>query len=447
LGAAGNPEIRTPHLDRLAAESVHFRRCFVQNPVCMPSRISFMSGRYPSSLGITHMGVPVPENLPLLSHRLGRAGYRCANIGKLHFLPHANRDHRELHPAYGFDHLQISDEPGCYDDAYRAWVRRRAPEELDHLSIGLPPATATWQRTMDIEDGIRHPEWRGARGARAYPGREDVTHSSFVGEETAAFLRNRGDGPFLCVAGFYSPHAPWVVPQRYLDLYRPESIATMEYPEGWKTSRGEAPPDAATQRSIRHGYYAMVSEVDEHVGKIMAVLEERGLSENTIVVFTSDHGEWLGTRGLYGKGYPGDDAVARVPLLIRFPRSWGIAPRREEGMVEAVDVLPTLLEAAGIPIPPAVQGRSLWPLIRGEAGGRDSALMEGNGWKSLRTETFHYLVHADGRESLFDLESDPLEYRDVAGEPERAAVLAELRHRLLRRLVEMERPLPKIWPY
>ena len=139
LGANGNPHIKTPNLDRLAADGVSFDHHFVQSPVCMPSRVSMLTGQYPGTLGITHMGVPVPETLPALPRLLRNYGYASANIGKLHFLPHANRDHREPHPDYGFDHLEISDEPGCYEDAYRAWVRRKAPQQLDSISVGLAP--------------------------------------------------------------------------------------------------------------------------------------------------------------------------------------------------------------------------------------------------------------------------------------------------------------------
>ncbi|MXZ23046.1 MAG: sulfatase-like hydrolase/transferase, partial [Caldilineaceae bacterium SB0665_bin_25] len=139
LGANGNQDIHTPHLDRLASQSVNFDHCFVQNPVCMPSRLSFLTGQYPSTLGITHMGVPVPEDTVTLPRLLAPCGYRSANIGKLHFQPHANRDHRTWHPPYGFDHLEISDEPGSYEDAYRAWVRRLAPGPRPHGSRGPAP--------------------------------------------------------------------------------------------------------------------------------------------------------------------------------------------------------------------------------------------------------------------------------------------------------------------
>ena len=195
LGAGGNPDVQTPNLDRLAAEGVNFDRYFVQNPVCMPSRVSFLSGQYPSTLGITHMGVPVPEDVTILPHYLKPAGYRTANIGKLHFLPHANREHRDPHPAYGFDHLEISDEPGVYEDAYRAWARAKDASQLEHLSVGLPPARRTYLDVMRLEDEVTHPQKGPLGGARfdfsgpiPFPGNEAFTHSAFVGEQTCAFF-------------------------------------------------------------------------------------------------------------------------------------------------------------------------------------------------------------------------------------------------------------------
>ena len=135
VGANGNPEIKTPHLDRMASQGASFDHFFVQNPVCMPSRVSMLTGQYCSTLRIFQNGAPVPEDTVTLPMLLGNYGYRSANIGKLHFLPHADRDHRDVHPPYGFDHLEISDEPGCYEDAYRAWVRKTAPDQLDLISL------------------------------------------------------------------------------------------------------------------------------------------------------------------------------------------------------------------------------------------------------------------------------------------------------------------------
>lgn len=162
---------------------------------------------------------------------------------------------------------------------------------------------------------------------------------------------------------------------------------------------------------------------------------------------SSDHGEWLGEHLRFGKGYPGHDAVSRVPLLVRWPA--GIARRRTvSGLVEAVDVGPTLLDCCGLPIPPEVQERS-WcgaPTGVGEPN-RDDARMESTGWKTLRTETHRYVLHADGREHLYDLKAPWGEYRDVASEAGRADVLHALRHRLATRMIAMEQPLARTWPY
>ena len=390
LGANGNPEILTPNLDALARRGTSFTRHFVQNPVCMPSRVSMLSGRYPSSLGITHMGVPVPEDIVTLPTILRQYGYRTANIGKLHFLPHANRDHRLPHPAYGFDHLEIADEPGVYEDAYRAWARRKAPEQMDAISAGIPPMTRVWQRAMGINDGVAHrgnPDGRyDFDGGIAWAADEGLTHSAFVGEQTAEFIKSSGAQPFFCIAGFYAPHAPWISPRNYLDLYDPSRLSLPGYPaevDAQRSSDPDAPFSDAQLRRAKQGYYAMISEMDHYVGQILAALDECGKADDTVVVFTSDHGEWLGDHLRYGKGYPADDACSRVPLILSSPA--GRRAQTHDGIVEAVDIAPTLLELAGIQIPPFMQGASLARVVEaGEPTAKDIAITEGSDWKSLR---------------------------------------------------------------
>jgi len=445
LGANGNPDVQTPNLDRLAEEGVNFDQCFVQHPLCMPSRASTLTGQYPSTLGTTHMGVPVPEDTRTLPRLLSSYGYRSANIGKLHFLPHANRDHRDPPPDYGFDHLEVSDEPGPYEDAYRAWVRRRAPDQLDALSVGLPPAAETWQDLMGAPGDIEHPDERFPKRPIPFRGRDDLTHTAFVATRTLDFLRRHDDEPFLCVSGFYSPHSPWVVPQRYLDQYDPESLTLPDFPPEAEAQRSDDHFPDDELRAARHGYYAMVSEVDHHVGRILDGLEEEGLRDDTIVVFTSDHGERLGEFLQYSKGYPGRDCVSRVPLIVRYPKGDEPAGRRVSEIVESIDIVPTLLAGAGLPIPGHVQGQPL--LLTPEADTRSSALMEGNGWKTLRTDRYRYVVHDDGTERLYDLQAPHGEYHDVASDADHADVLAALRRRLLQRLLHAERPLPRTWPY
>lgn len=453
LGANGNAEIKTPNLDDLARAGVNFSHHFVQNPVCMPSRVSMLSGQYPSTLGITHMGVPVPRGTVTLPRMLKPYGYRTANVGKLHFLPHANRDHRIPHPDFGFDHLEIADEPGVYEDAYRAWVRQRAPDQMDKISAGIPPATRAWYRTLGIDDPVAHrgePEGRDDfYGGIPFAADDNLTHSAFVTEQTIEFIGRQDSHPFLCIAGFYSPHAPWMAPQKYLDRYDRSQLSLPDFPPEIDRQRPQEDSLLFSDSQLRHakqGYYAMVSEIDDCIGRILEALQASGQRENTIVVFTSDHGEWLGSHLKYGKGYPADDAVSRVPLIISAPDA--LSGHTCSTIVEAVDIVPTLLSLAGIQIPPTLQGQSLADVVlRGEMPQKGLALTEGNGWKCLRTQRYRYLIHADGREALWHIDIDPGEYRDVAADTRYQTALSECRQLLLRRLLEIERPLPRAWVY
>jgi len=393
------------------------------------------------------MGIPVPDDTITLPKMLRNYGYCSANIGKLHFLPHANRDHRQIHPDYGFDHLVISDEPGCYSDAYRSWVKHKYPDQLDYISVGLPPATSVWHQQMGIQDGITHPKERFPKEAIAFQGTSDVTHTAFVTEQTIEFITQNQKQQFLCVSGYYSPHSPWVAPQEFLDKYDPSELEVPTFPpEVDKRRLGQKFSDQEL-RSARHGYYAMISELDHHIGRILDNLEKLSLTENTIVVFTSDHGEWLGEHLRYGKGYPGHDCVSRVPLIIRYPRKIAKGKNVTQ-IVEGIDVVPSLLDYSGIPIPQHLQGTPLTKVIQNDDNKQNSiALTEMEGWKTIRTENFRYVLESNRCESLFDLQNDPSAYRNVANESDYASVLADHRLQLLHRLIEMERPLPAIWPY
>ena len=190
----------------------------------------------------------------------------------------------------------------------------------------------------------------------------------------------------------------------------------------------------------------MISEVDHYIGRILDALDAAGLRDETIIVFTSDHGEWLGDHLRFGKGYPADDAVSRVPLIISAPG----APeaKQVDGIVEAVDIVPTLLDLAAIQTPSFMQGESLAGLINGDDSRQKRvAVTEATGWKSLRIPRFQYLIHADGRESLWDLAIDPGAYHDVAEEGSYGDALTACRRYLLTRLLAMERPRQRTWTY
>jgi arylsulfatase A-like enzyme len=261
-----------------------------------------------------------------------------------------------------------------------------------------------------------------------------------------AFLQaQEGDRPWLCAAGFYSPHAPWIAPQEFLDLYDRESLATPVFPPEVDAKRGPQHFSDAELRSVRHGYYAMVSEVDHHVGRILECLREIGQAEETIVLYTSDHGEWLGEHLRYGKGYPGHDAVSRTPLIVRAPEALAPRGRTVRALVEAVDVVPTLLSWAGAPVPADLQGRRL-PTSDDE-GVRPSALSEMTGWKTIRTDRMRYVLRAEGQDELYDLQTDPGGYRNVARDAPYAGALSQMRKELARRTIEREQPLERVWDY
>ncbi|MGC9318834.1 MAG: sulfatase family protein [Armatimonadota bacterium] len=452
IRAAGNEVMHTPNLDRLGERGALLERFYVQNPVCMPSRASMLSGRYPQATTVTCNGIEMPLEIRCIQHMLGDAGYFTGVIGKLHFLPHSARDHRKAHPAYGFDQLQICDEPGCYRDAYREWVRQQDPSQLDAVNCGLPPARATWERMMGWDGTVRPPEPREGFVPRTFEADESLTNACFVADRSVQFIRERGDRPFMLFAGFYHPHSPLIPPQCCLDLYDVEDIplpVRAEHEGLAPTAEGLSDRDF---QEIRRHYYAMVSDVDRNVGRILNALDERGLTDDTIVVFTSDHGDYMGDHGKFGKGMPGYDCIMRVPCLICYPGE--IEPgRRVEGLVEAVDLVPTLLDYAGVVREPELQGRSIRPLLDGDdSAARESVFAQystpgGACWAHVRTGQFMYSASTGGAELLFDLQADPHELTNLAGRPDAGEALAEMRRLALARSLQAQPQAPRVAPY
>jgi arylsulfatase len=269
-----------------------------------------------------------------------------------------------------------------------------------------------------------------------------------VTEQTIEFLKQNQGNQFMCIAGFYSPHEPWVVPKEFLDLYNPDLFTLPKFPPEIDAQRNEMFFSDEELRGARHGYYAMISEVDYHIGRILTTLDELELAENTIVIYTSDHGEWLGEHLRYGKGFPGPDCISRVPFIVRWPEGIAEPNRTVSEITEAVDLVPTLLECAGIPLPYFLQGKSMCPVFRERnETHKESAIMEGTGWKTVRTRRYRYVIKASGEENLYDLASDLGEYHDVAKRPEYREIITAVRGILLKHIIATERPLPRVWPY
>ena len=453
LGAV-NPHAKTPNLDALAARGVLFEEAYCNDPVCMPSRQSMLSGRYPSVVGTTTNGTEMPPDLSTVYSVLQPHGYHAAQFGKLHFLNHSNRNHRDPHPRYGFDTIVISDEPGCYDDAYIAWVAERAPGEVENCRCSTPPA---WTGPP-VE---KHP--RGTQSPYAFAGPEELTHTAFVADLTSEFIRTHADETWFAIAGFYAPHAPVNPPQRFIDMFDP---AEMPLPLMRDDQREKMGLSDDEWRNVRVCYHALVSHIDDQCGRILAALDEAGLTDDTIVIHTSDHGDHLGDHGIVAKGPPGFDSCAHVPLIVSWPAGIAGGERRTE-LVEAVDIAPTILDLCGVQIPRFCQGRSFRPLVekepRSEYEPRASAFIEFKdpfrvSWKTVRTAKYKYCAgvgagasvwggggeEVTGRmkELLFDLENDPGELNDLSADAASAGALGEMRAEMVRRWFDVENQFP-----
>ncbi|MBY5944708.1 sulfatase [Photobacterium rosenbergii] len=448
LGCYGNEIAVTPNIDWLGNNGAKFEKFFTQSPICGPSRVSLLTGRYCSSHGIGTNGPVVPEDLLTIQHRLKPYGYKTANFGKLHFLPHSFRDHREHHPDYGFDERVISDEPGCYDDPYTKWVEQVAPESLEAVRTGLPSQAKRFGKP-EYSDRKRDPET-----PFVFEAEEHLTHSGFVTELTKDFFeRHQNDNnPFFCIAGYYAPHAPVNPPRRFLDLYKAEDMPVPVIGNEEQVMEKLKGISNEEWQEIRRYYMALVSHVDDCVGQLTDKLKETGQYDDTIIVFVSDHGEYIGDHGRVQKGMPGEDVITNVPFIIHYPKK--LKAQSFSQLVESVDWLPTMLDLAGIPVPREIQGQSLLPLMEGQTDQHKSLILteqfEPNGLRqvSIRDESHRYYCDSDGQELLFDLNQDPDEVNNLINDASYQTILSTMRFKMIVKIQQAAYPnVEKIFAY
>jgi arylsulfatase A-like enzyme len=437
LGVEGHPCIRTPNLDRIAREGARFRRAYSSTPSCTPARAALLTGRGTwnhGMLGYGQVATAYPHEKPRM---LGEAGYRTHGIGKMHYHPQRNLHGYE---ATELDESGRAEAPGFVSD-YRQWFRATAPR-LDPDATGLG--------------------WNDHRAA-PYALPERLHPTAWTGDRAVEFLERYSDtAPFLLKVSFARPHSPYDPPERLLDLYADADIPLAVVGD-WaepNAMRGQAsfPDDLArgdlgpeVVRRSRQGYYGSATFVDEQIGRIIAVLEQRRLLESTLILFTSDHGDMTGDHHLWRKTFP-YEASARIPMLVRWPEGLVDAPRGQipSQPVELRDLLPTFLDAGGTEFDAAwFDGRSLLAPIRGGGAPWREALdlehatcyWRENQWTGLTDGRWKYVYWAPtGAQQLFDLDADPGETHDLARDPESASRVREWRARMVEELAPRGEP-------
>ncbi len=409
MGCDGNPDVKTPRLDRLAAGGVRFRNGFANNPVCCPARASILTGMYAQRHGLMINDLRLRESHTTIAEVLQAQGYRTAFLGKWHL------DGGIREPGYV--------PPGPRRQGFEFW----AAHECNHRHF----------KSHYFRDGP-----------------EPVPFERFEVEEWVdrglEFVGTGADRPFFLMIACGPPHSPYQAPPADRALYDP---ARLRVSPSWREGvRGGSREDLAQS-------YGMITAMDRGIGRLLDGLEARGLTRDTIFLFTSDHGDLLGTHGLRMKRMPYEES-ARIPMILSSfdssaPRDaqQGLAPGKPAGIpsgrvsdvfITHVDLMPTLLGLMGIPSPWGVQGADLSKVVRGETSdGPDSVFLQNfmigkgdadpiPGWRAVRTASHLYARTKEGPGHLYDLAKDPYELDNLAGTPGSAKVQAELDARLAR---------------
>jgi uncharacterized sulfatase len=462
------PWLHTPHLDRLAAEGLLVERSYAPTPVCLPSRASTLTGQYSTTHGAMHNYSYLPQDWePMLSRDLSAAGYATHLIGKTHF--------SGMFDAGSLESFPRSADRGFFRDWHGPWYGfERAELSIGHSTQGEAPHMhyGVWleERGVDIDSYFGNTPYEAA-GVWDLP--EEHHSSAWVAERTMSALDDRArDGrPFFIWTNFPDPHNPYYAPEPWASMYvgaevplpqprlcdeersglerKPAFYRDLQdspSPWRWRPRDPDLPllagnvtaldlDENALRRTIAT-YYAMTSMLDRYVGRILDHLDRLGLTDDTVVVFTSDHGDLLGDHGLWWKGLVSYEESMRLPFIVRAP---GRVPagRRSSALQSLVDLAPTFYDLASIPCPTGVEGRSQRQLWEGGSALRDELIVEERPsftpWEQrVLVTASHKLVTYAGRDEgeLYDLEADPHQWVNLWADP----AFRRLRESLLDRL-------------
>lgn len=424
IGALGNPHVRTPTIDRLVADGVAFTHVYCQSPICTPSRSSFMTGMYPSRVHNTRNGnATFPDWPPLISKLISESGYECGMIGKFHLQSSGHRTEPRLDDGFSFwrfSHAPRDDWPDGHD--YADWVRDQGGD--------LDAMRASEERVPS-----------------------ELHQTTWASERAIEFISQPHDQPWLLNVNIYDPHPPFIPPKVYADQFDADEMPGPYFKDSDLEQQaklkpidfqgGSRRPEEFDAKGEQARYYAMIAQIDDQFVRILETLDKTGQRGNTIILFTSDHGETMGDHGLIQKGCRFYEGLVRVPLIFAWPGHFeqGL---RSDALVELLDMSATLLELGGVDIPEYHQGRSLLPILRGDASPdhlRESVRCEyfdaldphftgGTGTFATMYRDRRYklsVYHGHGLGELYDLEIDPWEFENLWDSPDHQ----ELRHRLL----------------
>ena len=417
LGCEGHPVLLTPTMDEIAENGARFRHCYSDCPICMPARRTILSGQFPATHGLlTNVEGVEWQPEATLPQILGKHGYQTRWIGRsMHQFPRRAR--------FGYDKV----ENGGYGpgEDYTRWFKANAPKDCGGWFGG----------------GVMHNDWT----ARPWPLPDYLHNTNWTVERALAFLRNRDHArPFFLTMSFIASHPPLQPPEFYFNRYLRTGVPA---PVIGRWAKAPARPFGVSSRhvnlkgeallSARAGYYGLINHLDDQLRRVLNPVIGLKQNEDTIVCLTSDHGEMLGDHYCWAKslGYEGS---ARIPFLLSAPREMGLGQGKIINTpVTLADIMPTLLDMAGIKIPGSVDGKSLLPLLRGKGDfDRKYVHIECAGLTQALTDGHEKYIWnpSSGQEQLFNLDKDPGELRDLSGAAAGRKRLTAWRKRLAERL-------------
>lgn len=470
LGHQGTPGISTPHLDQLAREGVHFNRAYTPSPLCVPCRNSLLTGKYPSSHYAYSIGMTVdPFHSCTLPGVLSESGYHTKIIGKTHFVsrveearhmaggkdPEPDFFRKWNGPYAGFDEISASTGHNIHNDPdmhYKVFLEDSGRDYTKWFYAGKPDYDHHWAGVWDIPEEYHDTHW--------------------VGMETENYIEKKSEGeePWFCWASFQDPHEPFVCPEPWysnvdadaLEIYegyregefddRPDIYKRMltrdfkPYNEGMGVPCSFGVPDITKRgKAALQATAGMLAFVDDRIGRMIKKLEATGQLENTIIVYTSDHGELHGHHGLWGKGLAAYEDCQRVPLIISAPKFFP-AKGTTQALANLVDLPRTFLGLTDTKVPQGMQGTNLAPLLRGETESvQDAVMVESRPTQhtlyqhSLITADHKLVVYRDWDEGeLYDLNQDPDQYTNLWTDPSSRDLREKLLLRLARQHMQRE---------